>query len=97
MVRLRRGGDLGRGMRLCLNKAAFDGVSNSNPISSRDPAGRLEWVFVTDSESDPVLPLLERCIADLPEEAQSRVVVLTAGKSSTTSQKIHKCADLGCL
>lgn len=52
---------------------------------------------MTDSERDPVLPLLERCIADLPEEAQSRVVVLTAGKSSTTSQKIHKCADLGCL
>lgn len=90
------GGDPGRGMRLGLNKAACDGVPDLEPIPSRALGGRLEWVFVTDSESDPVLPLLERCTADLPEEAQSRVVVLTAGKSSTTSQKIHKCAGLVC-
>lgn len=82
-------------MRLGLNKAACSNAPNLN--FSHVPGGRLEWVFVTDSERDPVLPLLERCIADLPEEAQSRAVVLTAGKSSTTSQKIHKCADLGCL
>lgn len=88
-------GDPGREMRLGLNKTACSNAPNLN--FSHVPGGRLEWVFVTDSERDPVLPLLERCIADLPEEAQSRAVVLTAGKSSTTSQKIHKCADLGCL